>query len=63
MTTFTPQETPLDARVRDAWSAYRHSTAELAGQEYDATEAESWELLQERLRAIEADRVAAAQHA
>jgi hypothetical protein len=59
MTTYTPNESALDELVREAWSAYRDNTADLAGREYDAAEAECWERLQDTLRTIEADRAGA----
>lgn len=58
MTTFTPQDSKLDERTREAWSAYREDLAELQGRAYDAAEAESWDRLQEQLQDIEADRAA-----
>lgn len=56
MTTFAVNETTLDERIRDAWTTYRDDLAALAGREYDDAEAESWERLQQTLRAIESDR-------
>jgi hypothetical protein len=58
MTTFTPHDSTLDERTRNAWSVYREDLAELKGRAYDAAEAESWDRLQEQLQEIEADRAA-----
>jgi hypothetical protein len=58
MTTFAPNDSTLDERVRDAWTAYRDDLAELDGREYDTAEAESWERLQRALADIETDRAA-----
>jgi hypothetical protein len=58
MTTFAPNLDTLDERTREAWSAYRDELAGLSGRPYDDAEAESWDRLQEALRAIEADRAA-----
>jgi hypothetical protein len=55
MTTYAPHDTTRDERVREAWTVYRDRIVELDGAEYDAAEAESWEHLQETLRAIERD--------
>ena len=60
MTTFAPNDSTLDERVRDAWTAYRDDLAELDGRAYDAAEAESWERLQRALADIESDRAAQA---
>lgn len=60
MTTFAPNESTLDERVVDAWSAYRDDLADLEGREYDEAEAESWERLQRALQDIESDRAALA---
>lgn len=56
MTTFAPNDSTLDERVREAWSAYRDDLAELEGRAYDAAEQESWERLQRTLEDIESDR-------
>ena len=58
MTTFTPYNSTLDERTREAWSSYRDQLVELQGRAYDAAEAESWDRLQEQLQDIEADRAA-----
>lgn len=53
MTTYAPHhDTARDARIREAWSAYREQLAELDGAEYEAAEQESWDQLQDRLREI-----------
>ncbi len=46
----------LDERTRRAWTAYRESLRDLAGQEYDDVEDRSWERLQRKLRQLEAER-------
>jgi hypothetical protein len=56
MATYTPNESTLDERVREAWTAYRDDIAGLDGAEYDAAEVESWDRLQDTLRDIEAQR-------
>jgi hypothetical protein len=58
MTTFAPNDSTLDERVRDAWSTYRDDLAELEGRAYDDAEAESWDRLQRALGDIESDRAA-----
>jgi hypothetical protein len=55
MTTYTPNESALDERVREAWTAYRDDIADLEGRAYDAAESESWDRLQATLRGIEAE--------
>jgi hypothetical protein len=60
MTTYAPHhDTARDARIREAWSAYRDQLAELDGLEYDVAEQDSWGLLQDRLREIAAAHAAA----
>jgi hypothetical protein len=60
MTTYAPHhDTARDARIREAWSAYRDQLAELDGPEYDVAEQDSWGLLQDRLREIAAAHAAA----
>jgi hypothetical protein len=39
----------LDERTRTAWEAYRTSTSELAGPDYEEAELVSWERLQREL--------------
>jgi hypothetical protein len=56
VTTFAPDDSTLDERTREAWSAYRDELAEIHGRDYDAAEAGSWDRLQEALVQIEADR-------
>ena len=63
MTTYVPHDTTREARVRDAWNAYRDEIVELEGAEYDAAEAECWDLLQETLREIDAEHDEASRHA
>ena len=58
MTTFAPNESTLDERTAEAWSAYRDDLTDLSGRAYDNAEAESWDRLQEALRDIESDRAA-----
>ena len=53
MTTYAPHhDTARDARIREAWTEYRDSTADLEGGEYDAVEQAAWEYLQDALRDI-----------
>jgi hypothetical protein len=59
MTTYTPNESALNERVREAWTAYRDDLSGLEGREYDTAEAASWERLQTTLRGIEAERAGA----
>jgi hypothetical protein len=56
MATYTPNESTLDERVREAWTAYKDDIADLEGADYEAAEAESWDRLQDTLREIEAGR-------
>jgi hypothetical protein len=63
MATFAPNheiETRLDARVREAWSAYKDQLVELEGRDYDEAEAGSWAQLQETLREVDLERDALA---
>jgi hypothetical protein len=39
----------LEERMRTAWEAYRTSTSQLAGPDYEETELVSWERLQRAL--------------
>jgi len=39
----------LDERMRTAWEAYRTSTSQLEGSDYEETELVSWERLQRSL--------------
>jgi hypothetical protein len=59
MTTYTPNESALNKRVREAWTAYRDDLTGLEGRDYDAAEVESWERLQTALRDIETERAGA----
>jgi hypothetical protein len=53
MTTYAPHhDTARDTRIREAWTEYRDRIADLEGAEYDATEQDSWEHLQDALREI-----------
>jgi len=61
MATFAPNhdiESRLDARVREAWSAYKDQLVELEGRDYDDAEAGSWAQLQDTLREIDLEREA-----
>jgi hypothetical protein len=58
MTTYAPHDTTREARVRDAWTAYRDRLVSLEGAEYDAAEQESWERLQGALREIDQEHAA-----
>lgn len=46
----------LDEDTRRAWHTYSECLRELAGQEYDEAERESWERLQEELGRVEQER-------
>ena len=46
----------LDADTRLAWSTYSDRLRELAGDEYERVEAQSWTQLQEVLRRLERER-------
>lgn len=46
----------LDERMRTAWEAYRESTSELAGSDYEEVELVSWELLQRALEELADER-------
>jgi hypothetical protein len=52
----------LEAETRRAWGKYSERVRDLSGEEYERAEHESWERLQEELRALE-DRRAALGHA
>lgn len=43
----------LDADTRRAWDDYAEALRELAGDEYELAEHDSWERLQEELRGLE----------
>jgi hypothetical protein len=43
----------LDADTRQAWSNYSGSVRELAGEEYERVESESWSELQTELERLE----------
>ncbi len=42
----------LDLGTQQAWSAYRETLRDLAGEEYERVEAESWDELQRDLRRL-----------
>jgi hypothetical protein len=46
----------LDERMRTAWEAYRMSTSELAGPDYEQAELLSWETLQHALEELADER-------
>jgi len=46
----------LDERMRTAWEAYRTSTSELAGSDYEEAELVSWERLQRALTEVADER-------
>jgi len=46
----------LDVQVREAWTDYKDGLGKLDGTDYTDAEPESWDRLQETLRAIETDR-------
>jgi hypothetical protein len=57
MTTYAPNRLEeLEAREREAWSAYQESLRNLAGRAYDDAEAACWEELQHVLAEVEAGR-------
>ncbi|WCB93226.1 hypothetical protein DSM104299_01933 [Baekduia alba] len=58
MTTSAPHDPALEERTRQAWSTYRDGLTDLSGRRYDDAEAEAWDLLQDALGQIEADRAA-----
>ena len=45
----------LEAKKQQAWAAYRESTQDLGGQEYEAAEERSWNRLRRRLEALDAE--------
>ena len=53
----------LDNDERQAWSSYREALRELAGEEYEQAEHESWQQLQRKLRSVERRRRTLAQTA
>lgn len=60
MTTITPDRLAELAELeREAWTDYRESLRDLAGREYDAAEAASWEDLQRTLAGVAAERAEA----
>jgi hypothetical protein len=46
----------LDEDTRIAWSAYSERVRELAGEEYERVESESWDELQAELARLERER-------
>lgn len=46
----------LEERMRTAWEAYRTSTSQLAGSDYEEAELVSWELLQRALEELSDER-------
>lgn len=64
MTTFATNEEiqstldVLDARERDAWTAYADASRGLEGAAYDQAEASAWEHLQHDLEEIRGERAA-----
>jgi hypothetical protein len=46
----------LDEDTRIAWSAYSERVRELAGEEYERVESESWDELQAQLARLERER-------
>jgi hypothetical protein len=57
MTTITPSRLEELAELeRDAWSDYRESLRDLAGRDYEETEAVSWDDLQRTLADLAAER-------
>lgn len=46
----------LDERMRDAWEAYRTSTSQLEGSDYEEAELVSWERLQRSLDELSDER-------
>jgi gas vesicle protein len=54
MTSIAPEETrELEEDTRQAWSQYSERLRDLAGDEYERAESESWEALQDELRRVE----------
>ena len=47
----------LDERMRTAWEAYRTSTSQLEGPDYEEAELVSWERLQRALDELAGERV------
>ena len=45
-----------ERRVREAWAAYKDSTQDLEGRDYDDAEVKAWDRLSTRLREIPTDR-------
>lgn len=57
MTTITPDRLEELAELeREAWSEYRESLRDLAGRDYEETEAAAWEELQRTLAEVAAER-------
>jgi hypothetical protein len=46
----------IDVRTKQAWEAYNESLRDLAGQEYEDAEGQSWDRLQSRLRELDGER-------
>jgi hypothetical protein len=46
----------LDERMRTAWEAYRASTSDLAGSDYEEAELVSWDRLQHELEELADER-------
>jgi hypothetical protein len=55
MTSIAPEESlrELEQDTRQAWTQYSERLRDLAGQEYERVETESWEALQDELRRLE----------
>ena len=45
-----------ERRVREAWAAYKDSTQDLEGRDYDDAEVKAWDRLSTRLREIPTNR-------
>ena len=61
MTAFTQEQATrkladIDVRIKQAWEAYNESLRDLAGQEYEDAEGQSWDRLQSRLRELDGER-------
>ena len=46
----------IEQRERQAWEAYSGSLQGLAGRDYEETEGESWDRLQQKLRELDDER-------
>lgn len=55
MTSIAPEETlrELKEDTRQAWVHYSEALRDLAGEEYERAESESWDTLQDELRQLE----------